>query len=335
MFSRAVTSGLLTVSALALAAGVAYAGVVMDMVPVGDPGNAPDTRYATPGYGAVNYTYQIGKYEVTAGQYTEFLNDVAKTDTYGLYNTSMWNDTYGCKIQRSGTSGSYTYSVASDRADHPINFVSFWDSCRFVNWLQNGQPTGLQNASTTEDGAYTLNGYTGNSGISIQRNSGAKWFLPSDNEWYKAAFYDPGKPGGAGYWDYPIRSNTEPKRESPPGTDLVNGSWNVNQVVGPPYYTTKVGAYSAKPSTSAYGTYDQGGNQGEWCDTNFAPGDTRRVLLCACWGSAPPFYGARDRGGYLPEPRGRGCSGHPRCGPASNLCDTGGFKGTGLGQPGK
>ena len=37
--------------------------------------------------GSVGYNYNIGKYEVTAGQYTEFLNAVARTDTYGLYNT--------------------------------------------------------------------------------------------------------------------------------------------------------------------------------------------------------------------------------------------------------
>jgi len=65
-------------------------------VTVRNAGNAPDTRYVTPGYGAVAYDYSIGKYEVTAGQYTAFLNAVAVTDTYGLYNTDMWSDTYGC-----------------------------------------------------------------------------------------------------------------------------------------------------------------------------------------------------------------------------------------------
>lgn len=51
--------------------------VTIETVPVGNPGNQPDTRYATPGYGSVGYTYQMGKFEVTAGQYTEFLNAVA------------------------------------------------------------------------------------------------------------------------------------------------------------------------------------------------------------------------------------------------------------------
>jgi hypothetical protein len=60
-------------------------------VTVGNPGNVADTRYASPGYGAVAYSYNIGKFEVTAGQYTVFLNAVAKTDTYGLYNGHMGN----------------------------------------------------------------------------------------------------------------------------------------------------------------------------------------------------------------------------------------------------
>ena len=84
----------------------AQAAVVMDTVPVGNPGNADDT-YGD-GYGGVAYAYNIGKYEVTAGQYTEFLNHVGGVDTYGLYTLSMWASTYGCKIERydgSGTAG--------------------------------------------------------------------------------------------------------------------------------------------------------------------------------------------------------------------------------------
>ena len=57
---------------------------------------------------AVSYAYNIGEYEVTAGQYTAFLNAVAKTDTNGLYNANMWSDTRGCQIQQSGAPGNYT-----------------------------------------------------------------------------------------------------------------------------------------------------------------------------------------------------------------------------------
>ncbi len=64
--------------------------VDIETVHVGNTANSPDTEVmttdGTTGYGAVDYEYNIGKYEITAGQYTEFLNAVASTDTYGLYN---------------------------------------------------------------------------------------------------------------------------------------------------------------------------------------------------------------------------------------------------------
>ena len=138
---------ILVVVVLLATTGISQA-VVMDWVTVGNAGNAADST----GYGSVGYEYKISKYEVTAGQYTEFLNAVADTDTYGLYDTLMWADGYGCKIERSGSAGSYTYSVASDWADRPVNLVSWYDCLRFANWLHNGQPTGSQDAVTTEDG---------------------------------------------------------------------------------------------------------------------------------------------------------------------------------------
>ena len=61
-------------------AAASVQAVTIDMVTVGNPGNAADTRYDLTGFGSVGYNYQIGKYEVTAGQYTEFLNAVAKAD---------------------------------------------------------------------------------------------------------------------------------------------------------------------------------------------------------------------------------------------------------------
>ena len=92
---------------LALTAGAVRGEIEIDFVTVGNPGNANDDT----GYGGVAYTYQIGKYEVTAGQYTAFLNAVAATDTYRLYNDNMSRTDHGSGIARDGSSGGYTYSV--------------------------------------------------------------------------------------------------------------------------------------------------------------------------------------------------------------------------------
>ena len=108
---------------LVVNAGLAHGAIQIDFVTVGNAGNKPDTRYDATGYGAVDYVYEIGKYEVTAGQYTAFLNAVAATDTYGLYNTSMWSSGTAARSSGAASSGSYTYSVAADRANRPVNYV--------------------------------------------------------------------------------------------------------------------------------------------------------------------------------------------------------------------
>jgi formylglycine-generating enzyme required for sulfatase activity len=204
----------------------------------------------------------MGRFEITAGQYCEFLNAVAKTDTYGLYNRNMWSSSYGCKIQQSGLSGSYTYSVAADWANRPVNWVSYWDACRFANWLHNGQPTGAQDAGTMETGAYTLNGYNGVDGRTIQRNVGWKWAVASEDEWHKAAYHkNDGVTGN--YFDYPTSSDSVPSNQllNPDPGNNANFYQNGN-TISSPYWRTEVGEF--ENSDSPYGTFDQGGNVWEW-----------------------------------------------------------------------
>ena len=132
---------------LALTAVLPLRALTLDTVTIGDLGNPNDST----GYGGVSYRYAIGKYEVTLNQYTEFLNAVADTDTYALYNIYMAADLNIAGISQTGTSGSYAYSVIGD-GNRPVSYVNWFGAARFTNWLHNGQPTGLQTASTTEDG---------------------------------------------------------------------------------------------------------------------------------------------------------------------------------------
>lgn len=247
----------------------------LETVTVGDPGNVGELSGAgAHGYGddricgTVNYTYNIGKYEVTAKQYCDFLNAKAKIDTYGLYSIYMdtANDSFGCNIKRTGISGHYSYSVASDWANRPVNCVSYWDACRFTNWLSNGQGNG-----DTEKGVYTLRGYNGTMGSSIQRNNGWTWAVASEDEWYKAAYYK-GNGTNAGYWDYATKSNTAPSNVgsdgyTDPGNHANYRNWKSNPdgngyTIDAPYYRTNVGEF--ENSASAYGTFDQSGNVWEW-----------------------------------------------------------------------
>ena len=217
--------------------------VTIDWVSVGGAGNTADPSGT--GYGAVAQVYRISKTEVTNGQYTEFLNAKAAADPEALYNTSMGSGFGG--ITRSGSSGSFAYSAIAGRTDMPVNYVSFYDSLRFSNWLNNGQGSG-----DTETGAYTITalGITNNS---ITRNTGANIFLTSEDEWYKAAYYDA---VATSYFDYPASSDVGTACTGPGATA---NTANCNSVVGD---LTDVGSYTG--SASPNGTFDQGGNVWEW-----------------------------------------------------------------------
>ncbi len=245
----------------------------LETVPVGNPGNAGELSGQSAGgsgqdriCGAVAYEYNIGKYEVTAGQYTEFLNAVAATDTYGLYNTSMADlteETLGCNIQRGGSSGSYTYSVPADWANRPVNYVNWGDAVRFANWLHKGQPSGAQDLTTTEDGAYYLNGAVTDAALmSVNRKPGAQWALASEDEWYKAAYHKNNGVTGD-YFDYPTGNDARPSNDLI-DPDLGNNAtfFDSDSTIGSPYWRTEVGAH--ENSDSPYGTFDQGGNVSEW-----------------------------------------------------------------------
>ena len=196
-------------------ATLASAGTIsIPLVTVGDPGNVadPDT-----GYGSVKYAYHIGEYDVTIGDCTGFSmrwpRRTPTACTTRAWPSPRWQLSIPWASRRSGSSGSYTYSVAgsySQAANCPIYDVSWGMPCRFVNWLANGQPAGAEKANTTETGTYSLNGGTSNVALmQVSRNPGSTWVLPTVNEWYKAAYYVGGGTN-AGYWTYPTQSNTPP-----------------------------------------------------------------------------------------------------------------------------
>lgn len=262
----------------------ALAAVNIDYASIGNINNANDGATGSL-YGAVAYAYQIARNETTISQYSEFLNAVAKTDTYSLYSTQMTTSNIN-GISRSGVSGSFTYSVTSGSANKPITYVSWFDAARFTNWMHNGQLTGAQNSLTTEDGAYTLNGAV--SGVSFSKNVGATVWIPSENEWYKAAYYDPNK-GGAGvggYWEQVTQSNTVTgntvgvaKSANFYDGDFV-GSGTASRPTG--NALTDVGAYGLN-SDSAYGTNDQAGNVFEWNDAVVLDFGSARGLRGGSW----------------------------------------------------
>lgn len=256
-----------TFAALLILSAQAFAAITIDTVPVGNTGNPNDSNIGNH-YGGVTYNYSIGKYDVTVGQYTAFLNAVAATDTYGLYNPSMATDLNVSGIAQNGTSGSYTYSVIGS-PNHPITYVSWFDAARFANWLYNGQPTGTEGAGTTETGSYALGGII--APLYVARNANATWVIPTENEWYKAAYYNPAT---STYYQYPFSSNSIPTSAMPGNTPNTGNFLDLNSgyavtgstTVDPNQnYLTDVGAYTS--SASPYGAFDMGGDVSQWNET--------------------------------------------------------------------
>jgi formylglycine-generating enzyme len=275
--------------------------VTIDMVSVGNAGNADadvtNTSHGQTGaygYGGVGYDYQIGRTEVTLNQYSTFLNAVADSDPYGLYNTNMSTAQNIAGISRSGMSGSYSYSVIGSGA-RPVSYVSWFDAARFSNWLHNGA-TG---SSDTETGAYTLNGAT--SGI-ISANVNAQYWIPTEDEWYKAAYYDPTLNSGAGgYTLHANRSDTLTSNNlgAPDAANFKDGDFTTtpgnNTYSSSQNYLTDVGAFTN--TSNYYGTFDQGGNLWE---LNDAIVSSNRGIRGGNWGNSESNLRASNRNNSTP-----------------------------------
>ncbi|MCX6877914.1 MAG: SUMF1/EgtB/PvdO family nonheme iron enzyme [Verrucomicrobia bacterium] len=213
----------------------------MNFVDIGNPGNTNDNT----GYGGVANSFRMSTYEVSEDM-------IDKANTAGVLGITL--DTRG--------------------VDKPATSVTWNEAARFVNWL---------NVTSNSAPAYKFSiqpggeGYKANANIDLWtvsdpgynaanpfRNSNAKYFLPSENEWYKAAYYDPNKTGGAGYYIYPTGSDIPPTPVVS-GTDSGTAVYDDGHIEGllDPADITSAGGLSP------YGTMGQGGNAMEWMETEF------------------------------------------------------------------
>ena len=245
----------------------------IEMVNIGDANNKADTN----GFGKVDYNYRIGKNEITVGQYVKFLNSVATNPNAPNYIQDLYrpemadpggkpdkpDEKTGKLIDRSLVNGSYQYIAAPGRENLPVAWVNWFGAARFANWMHNGASE-QATTSTTETGAYNLNGQR--TGI-FYREPSAKFWIPTEDEWYKAAYYSPSKSTKrlrkiGGYWSYATQSDELPNDTL--GDFLSGNAANYNDKRSNGDVLTDVGKYVK--SSSYYGTYDQTGNVWEWND---------------------------------------------------------------------
>jgi formylglycine-generating enzyme required for sulfatase activity len=277
--------------ALASLAAPSYAGIVnfgsganqfgMTFVTIGNPGNAADTTGVPNSVGAVGYTYDIGKFEVSRAMVTAY------NATPGVVQITL---------------DSMTGFTDGTGANRPATGISWNEAARFVNWLN------------TEKGfapayKFTTNGF--NDPIALwdenadpldfdatnrYRSKRANFFLPSTHEWYKAAYYDPNKSGSDKYWDYATGSDSAPTQ--------TNGSQAQGEAVygrtgnqGPADVTNAGGL-------SPYGVMGLNGNVWEWeessSDLSNSNGSSSRGLRGGGYGSAANALISSSRGGDSP-----------------------------------
>lgn len=271
----------------------------LEFVSVGNAGNAPDPDIwegLTPAdIGAVDYEYRIGKHEVTNAQYAAFLNaiDPDGINPNDVYNPEMGTNFGGIDFFGENPGGE-KYVVRAGRENNPVSYVSWFDAARFVNWLNGGQGD-----ADTESGVYTL---TGPQSVTGGRAVDATYFIPSENEWYKAAYHQPAADGGDAddYWLYPTMSNVEPGNDIPNGANYFDEGFVATQSDEYPTEVspfTDVGTFAEAPSF--YGTFDQGGNVSEWIETVGAY-SSQRVVRGGSWDWTPGLLQAYARASTRP-----------------------------------
>jgi sulfatase modifying factor 1 len=237
-------------SALADTFGTSGNEFTIDFVNIGNTGNTHNSADGWPDSGAVPYEYRMGKYEISQ-------DDITKATASGMANV---------------TAGAWSGS-------QPAANISWYEAAAFVNWLNTSKGYAPAYNLVFTNGAWSITVWSGEDawtagGTNIYRHKDAFYFLPTSNEWYKAAYYNP---GGSNYFLYPTGSDTAPTfvdGGTNAGTAVYYGAALIYDIAHPGTWPIQTGpavvpasVYSAG-GLSPYGTMGQGGNVREWSECN-------------------------------------------------------------------
>ena len=239
----------------------------IDFVGIGNTGNAGDTRtnVGSLGYGAVPYEYRMGAYEITQ-------NAITKATSLGMMNV---------------TAGRYA-------GDRPAANISWYEAAAFVNFLNTNSGKTAAYKLTLSISSWSMALWSSEQawtagGTNLYRNKDAFYFLPSENEWYKAAFYNP---GGSNYFLYATGSDSAPTAVAS-GTDAGTAVYGQPWPQGPTNMNLSGGL-------SPYLTMGQNGNVTEWMESSFNGSNNSvsavRIIRGGLWNNPEDNLRSTDRG---------------------------------------
>ena len=279
--SAAVLCAFLVPTARADVFGSGANTLTLDFVNIGNAGNADDAgagggSYSTP-YGGVSYGYRMGTYEISQ-------DAITKATAGGLASV---------------TAGPHT-------GNEPAAQMTWFEAAAFVNWLNDQRTPGLK--------AYNLTGVTSLTpwasvdawqagGENLFRHKDAYYFLPSEDEWYKAAYHQ-NTGVNADYWDYATGSNTIPTQALTDGTTPFTAIFDGVEA-GTPADPADV---NLAGGLSAYGTMGQNGNVYEWAESaydriNNSSSEDREVRG-GNWLNSESILRSSNRGSLAPSTSG-------------------------------
>jgi formylglycine-generating enzyme required for sulfatase activity len=277
LMNRRVRIGAAAILAAVLAPNTAQASSDppggLGFVTIGNPGNAPypgGPSGQRAGVGQVNYEFRMGRTEVTTAQWLDFVNAV---DTFNpvlardTLEPTLWGAHY---VGGAPGSGRWILDPQQQAAMTAVGGMSWRSAAMYCNWLHNDQAATPEAISS---GAYDASTFTTNPDGSfndqLTRSPGAKFWIPSEDEWMKAAHYDPNRDGLGGWWEFPYQSDSVPVS----GLPGMHGAQTSSDLDNPVHwFDIPLGAYP--DAMSAYGLLDVSGGSSEWNET--ATGASRR-----------------------------------------------------------
>jgi formylglycine-generating enzyme required for sulfatase activity len=277
----------------------------IDMAHIGGAGNAPWAGDGTAGdmaigRGGVNYEYNIGKFEVTTAQWVEFFNAAFDRPVNDRLPNLIPPDHWGAVGATPNTPGGQRWAVPPGREMVPVGSISWRMAAMYCNWLENNKSTAR---AAFLNGAYDVSTFGFQTGTLIftdqlAHTPGARYWIPTWDEWLKASHFDPNKngPGQAGWWRYSTTSDTAPVY-GPPGMSInghltqANSGWDPTTFPPLSPFAVPLGAY---PVTSPWGLYDTAGGTREWLETPY-DGRSARLTDGSAWDDSLGGASAGDR----------------------------------------